>query len=84
MISKEVNKTDLGREWPLTVPSGTLIRKGLSIFFERNGKRYAVNGPAGCDGGLDIMPIWRNASPCGNIKANIAPLIEMGLGLTDE
>lgn len=84
MVSKEINKTELGRAWPLTVPGGTLILDGMAVFFECNGKRYAVNGPAGCDGGLDIMPIWRNASSCGNLKADISPLVELGKRLIDE
>jgi hypothetical protein len=73
----------MGKQWPLTVDSGTLSCDGSdgvgSVTFETGGKLYAVNGLARQDGYADITPIWAKAGY--GLRKNIGPLIDRGLKL---
>jgi len=77
----EVSRSDFGKDWPLTVQSGTLNCEGAgAVTFTTNGTTYAVNGLAnGMDQWPDIDAIWADA-PHG-LKKNIGPLIDRGLKL---
>jgi Protein of unknown function (DUF2511) len=77
----EVSRADFGRDWPLTVKSGTLNCEGAgAVTFTTNGTTYAVNGLAsGMDQWPEIDAIWADAS--GGLKKNIGPLIDRGLKL---
>jgi hypothetical protein len=72
-----------GKEWPLTVDSGTLAcEPGSRIIFEADGTTYAVNGLAKGDGSYaDIDPIWADDGSGLGLKVNISDLIEAGQAL---
>jgi hypothetical protein len=79
----EVSQADFGKDWPLTVQSGTLNCEGAgAVTFTTDGTTYAVNGLAsGMDRWPEIDPIWAD-EPHG-LKKNIGPLIDRGLELCD-
>lgn len=86
-----VRREDLGDEWPLTVPRGTLRCAeftGLTaVTFEApNGRVYAVNGTARSQPDTrEIDPIWAPSRDpilrdVGG-RVSIGTLIALGLGL---
>jgi hypothetical protein len=61
--SREISKKEFGKDWPLTVDSGTLHCKGSggvgAVTFVHRNVRYAVNGTArSWKFGKDIDSIW--------------------------
>ena len=80
---EEVSRADFGKDWPLTVESGTLkCEGGWAVTSTTNGTTYAVNGLAsGMNQCPEIDPIWADA-PQG-LKKDIGPLIDRGLELCD-
>jgi hypothetical protein len=79
--SVQVSRADFGRDWPLTVSSGTLSCKGNGkVTFETGGTVYAVNGMAGAMTDLpSIELIWRD--DYRGREKDMGPLIERGLAL---
>jgi hypothetical protein len=78
--SVEVGRADFGKDWPLTVNSGTLHCAGVgAITFTTGGTTYAVNGFAvGEHKYADIKAIWAR-DPSGLVpRKDIGPLIERG------
>lgn len=55
----EINKSQFGEKWPLTVPSGNVECIKGAVIFEANKKQYAVNGTASGRGHSPIEPIWK-------------------------
>ena len=85
---EEISRQDLGKDWPLTVDSGTLHceRVGLDAvtFTADDGTTYAVNGAAkGTDEWPDIDRIWADNPDVKGLKIDIGPLIQRGLRLCD-
>jgi hypothetical protein len=79
----EISRQDLGKDWPLTVDSGTLHceRAGLDAvtFTADDGTTYAVNGAArGTDEWPDIDQIWADNPDAKGLKIDIGPLIQRG------
>jgi hypothetical protein len=81
--SVSVSKADFGKDWPLTVDSGTLHCEGAgTVTFASGGTTYAVNGFAiGEHKYADIQAIWAK-DPSGMVpRKDIGPLIQHGLKL---
>jgi hypothetical protein len=82
-----VSRADYGKDWPLTVESGTLHCEdpGAVTFTADNGTTYWVNGTAGNQaktrGWADIRSIWADDPAYAGLKINIGPLIDDGLKL---
>jgi hypothetical protein len=83
-----VSRATMGKDWPLTVESGTLsCERGVDVVFKTAGIRYAVNGSAKSRTDLpEIDEIWADDpapyAPASYVpKKNIGPLIEAGLAL---
>src|SRR6266513_1723997 len=57
----ELSRTQIGRDWPLTVDHGTLRCEAPQsvVFTAPDGSDYGVNGSAMDAGFRDIKPIWR-------------------------
>jgi hypothetical protein len=79
----QVSRSDFGKDWPLTVESGTLNCEGAgAVTFTADGTTYAVNGLAsGMDEWPEIDSIWADAP--GGLKKDIGPLIDRGLEICD-
>lgn len=80
---RDISRTDLGDNWPLTVDRGTLeCRDGSSVVFTVGGTTYAVNGTAkGAHRYAEIDAIWSADPNVAGLKKNIGPLIDKGLAL---
>lgn len=77
-------------KWPLTVDAGTLGCEGKAVWFEADGKRYAVNGAAASRFAA-IDPIWAydekmatdlrgaGAPDIAPVRISIGDLIDEGL-----
>lgn len=92
---RSVDVSMLGDEWPLTVPSGTVVCESvpspiakLHVFFvDPAGAVYAVNGTArgdiGARGWLDFESIWSDSPTGYGLKVDIGPLIQVGLDICE-
>lgn len=85
---QDVTRNDFGKEWPLTVESGTLRCDASSVTFESRGTTYAVNGTAqgraSSEGWTEIDAIWADDPSVPGTKINIGPLLNRGLELCEE
>lgn len=88
----EVSSTDLGKDWPLTVPKGTLAcrpspanPKLQIVIFSEGGQTYAVNGTAraqaAANGWRDVRWVWKPNNQIPGTNMPISPLLERGLAL---
>ncbi len=76
-----VSRADLGKDWPLTVDSGTIdcLAPSAIIFTTPDGTVYGVNGTALTSGYPRIEPIWaKDPVVKGLNKINIGPLMDLG------
>lgn len=80
-----ITTTDVGDQWPLTVPGGYLsCERGHAVVFRQGGVDYAVNGSARALRYAPINPIWKDSpTPEYGPKLSIGPLIDRGLALCD-
>ena len=90
---KEVTKDNLGKEWPLTVNSGTIrceqipgVRYGQLVTFTTKKTTYALNGTAKGHSKKrgwvkEIDPIWKENPEIPGTKIYIGTLIDIGLEL---
>lgn len=87
--SEEIERSDLGDKWPLTVDRGTLRCEGSGgigdvIFTTEDGTEYSVNGAAKSTGKYeDIMEIWADNPDVEGLKVDMSALTERGLALCD-
>ncbi|MCA9233193.1 MAG: DUF2511 domain-containing protein [Planctomycetales bacterium] len=90
--SSEISRSDLGEDWPLSVPAGTLRCDPLPgsstsklVTFQAGSKVYALNGiargHAKSKGWHEIDAIWSEDPEVPGLKLNIQPLIQRGLAL---
>jgi hypothetical protein len=72
-----------GKEWPLTVDSGTVAcEPGSRLTFTSDDTTYAINGLAKGDGEwAEIDPIWAYDGSGLGLKVDISDLIEAGQAL---
>jgi hypothetical protein len=84
--SIQVQRPDFGKDWPLTVDSGTLACEGSNgigaVTFESSGITYGLNGVALQKGYPKVDPIWAANTELGlGLKKDIGVLIDRGLEL---
>lgn len=86
-----VTRTDLGKEWPLTVDYGVVACETrtaggqalrVATFAGPDGKVYALNGTAKSHTqAAAIDPIWAPDPDAAGLKVGIGPLIQRALAL---
>lgn len=88
----EISSADLGKDWPLTVPKGTLAcrpspanPKLQIVTFSEGGQTYTLNGTAraqaAANGWRDIRWVWKPNDQIPGTNMPISPLLERGLAL---
>lgn len=86
-----ITRTDLGKEWPLTVDYGVVTCENktaggqalkIATFAAPDGKVFALNGTAKSHtDAADIEPIWAPDPDVAGLKIDIGPLIQHTLTL---
>lgn len=86
-----ITRTDLGKEWPLTVNYGVVACQGktadgqpltIATFTGPDGTVYALNGTAKSHtDAAAIDPIWAPNPDVAGLKIGIGPLIDRALTL---
>lgn len=86
-----ITRTDLGKEWPLTVDYGVMACEDktaggmalqIATFTAPDGTEYALNGTAkDHTDAKDIAPIWADNPQTAGLKISIGPLIDRARAL---
>ena len=86
----EIKRSDLGKDWPLTVDSGWINCEsyGIATFTTQDGSVYALNGLAQGQGFPSIDPIWAANPYAGDFGEqpyiNIGPLMDRALSICED
>lgn len=86
-MGEEVDRQDMGEDWPLTVDSGTVYcEEDGQVRFRSEGVRYAVNRRAVHQRPelQDIAAIWADEPGGQGGHRSLTPLINAGLALCGE
>ncbi len=77
-----VSRSQLGKDWPLTVEDGVLGCNASSATITTGGQKYALNGTARTwRDGAPVDPIWAPNPDVPGLKKNIGVLIDRALAL---